>query len=182
MEVRSDDDYQSFPSSHAQISAASMFYVSLLMFDASLRAVRENNVLNRNRACQKPAGGGCPRGSDVILFVRRYSPSAHALLIVLPVLLPLWVGATRVREGFHYASDVLAGLLIGAFGAIVAYVVCCHGHKCSHDKLGDQKEGDNETAYGNERQHNCKHNPDSTDEIVMAHQPDSTAYKDSGCV
>jgi len=59
-----------------------------------------------------------------LLWLRRHTIAARVATIVVPVLIALEVGLTRVLLGAHWFTDVLAGWLLGA--AWLALVVTAH--------------------------------------------------------
>ena len=46
---------------------------------------------------------------------------------MLPVLLALWIGATRVHDNKHHPADVVAGALLGMFFPVFAARACLPG-------------------------------------------------------
>eukprot|EP01057_Protomagalhaensia_wolfi_P006082 Protomagalhaensia_wolfi_Nauph_80__6081@NODE_858_length_1943_cov_21_753151_g646_i0_p1_GENE_NODE_858_length_1943_cov_21_753151_g646_i0NODE_858_length_1943_cov_21_753151_g646_i0_p1_ORF_typecomplete_len371_score46_14PAP2/PF01569_21/2_9e03PAP2/PF01569_21/2_9e27_NODE_858_length_1943_cov_21_753151_g646_i0281140 len=109
------DGRKSFPSGHSSYLAA-VSVCSALYIHHVLRLVRAQTVLWR-RSNTKTGGTFIKRLS---LFQLLTSPGLDACLCgSLAVLLPAWAGATRVVDRRHHASDVFAGLIIGAiFGAL----------------------------------------------------------------
>jgi len=99
----SDDNASlSFPSGHSSLSMCSMFFITLLMLqDAS--KISATFFSNTDRT-----------GS----FLAR---SVLQLLALLATCLSLWVGATRIRDFFHFPIDVTCGWIIGASSAYFGF-------------------------------------------------------------
>jgi undecaprenyl-diphosphatase len=62
----------------------------------------------------------------------------RAVFLVLVVLAPIVVAASRMYRGMHFASDVVAGFLIGSGCIIVAYVAVRAGLVAAERRQRDQ--------------------------------------------
>lgn len=99
---------RSFPSSHAALATASMLHSSLRLLGAcrlgaSPHALRLGRGLG-GRAFEVDTSGVATLGC------------------LLPTLLALWVGASRVRDGAHHPADVVGGVLVGGASACFWYL------------------------------------------------------------
>ena len=138
--------YRSFPSGHSSTAMAGLHPLSLWLFSV-LCAAGEARVCPRAlRSCSRPSsvmvrgsgsgtsggggvgGGGGGDGGDMDRTDRkRHGPClaacARPVLFAacfLPSFLAVWIGATRIEDGWHHVGDVLAGELIGAAAAHIA--------------------------------------------------------------
>eukprot|EP01042_Synura_sphagnicola_P000514 gene514-546_t len=89
---------QSFPSGHSEWTMSSCFYISLVLW-------RDASKLQ----------GQHPGIGKVIAF-----------LGVLLLLIPLWVGCTRIQDYWHFPVDVATGWLLGVLIAAFCFVFLSH--------------------------------------------------------
>ncbi|KAG6586584.1 Phosphatidic acid phosphatase [Phytophthora cinnamomi] len=89
---------RSFPSGHASCSWASMLTLTLYL-------------LGRSRL-------NCSNYDSSVLRRGRKTPMA---LCCLPLLLAVWVCVARSIDNWHHYSDILAGSVIGAVAAVLAF-------------------------------------------------------------
>mmetsp|Transcript_18847 Transcript_18847/g.24338 ORF Transcript_18847/g.24338 Transcript_18847/m.24338 type:complete len:358 (+) Transcript_18847:39-1112(+) len=80
---------RSFPSGHSSESMFGMSFITFLLLDDLKRLF--TNSRTAAQSCSVPL---------------------H-LLALLPICLALYVGATRIRDYYHFPADVIAGFLIG---------------------------------------------------------------------
>jgi len=118
----SNDPRKSFPSGHSSISFASMTLVALYL-------VGKVGLHREVMTMAASVGGGSSSGSEAAV-ARRLSgpmPSVGMKFVGLtvwsvPLLLALFVAASRVRDNMHHPADIVAGALIG--------MLCAHFSHC----------------------------------------------------
>ena len=89
------DGMKSWPSGHSSLTTAGMVYLSLFLW---------TRVLFTGAATAQPR-----------------TPVARVLLALLPIAFALYVAVTRVRDGWHFWSDVASGALLGGSMAWLFY-------------------------------------------------------------
>lgn len=104
----SSTSHRSFPSGHSSCIAACMGYFALVLMKDAVDFNSFNKLTNGSR-----------NGPHVghILISRMAILAAMGSLVLI-----LWVGATRIRDYWHFANDVIGGWLIGAVIAVSVYV------------------------------------------------------------
>jgi diacylglycerol diphosphate phosphatase / phosphatidate phosphatase len=91
----------SFPSGHSSLAAAGMVYLSYFLL---------------SRIVHAPAHSRC-----VGMWLCRYRSTWALMAVLLPYSWCTFVAASRIVDMWHHPSDVLAGLLMGWFGATLSY-------------------------------------------------------------
>jgi len=121
----SDEYLRSFPSGHTGVAFASMLYLSLYLWgkletrrgeSMGTRQV-SSGLLESQRNSAK--GNGDIKWRKVRNFVK-------AGIVCLPVLLALFIGASRIHDRYHWPADVIMGSLIGSIAAITSYLSHFH--------------------------------------------------------
>mmetsp|Transcript_31806 Transcript_31806/g.49917 ORF Transcript_31806/g.49917 Transcript_31806/m.49917 type:complete len:370 (-) Transcript_31806:44-1153(-) len=114
---------RSFPSGHSSESMGGMAFLALTL----LVDLRVLGLAGRGLVAPAPApGAGAKAGPPVVDrgVVQPCSALAAYALALAPFGVAIFVGASRVRDYFHFPADVLAGLAVGlaaaAFGVLVA--------------------------------------------------------------
>ena len=161
--------YRSFPSGHAQASAAGMLHLSLRLLGAARLGHIDRRLLfeqrpgrtrllprlrlvsispsHRPRMSEKEGDGGGGGGTSSTDLEEESAGGAAAaaaapppapafasvsldglvmLLCLLPAVLALWIGASRVVDNAHHPADVVAGFVIGASCAATFYFKYFH--------------------------------------------------------
>jgi len=93
---------KSFPSGHSSLSFTGMTFLLLFMF-------------GRYRL----GSGWCSGG----VFYSHLCLRFRWILCMLPWSLSLWVASSRLVDHWHHAGDVVAGSVIGIFGAALGYLM-----------------------------------------------------------
>jgi membrane-associated phospholipid phosphatase len=93
----------SFPSGHSSLASAGMVYLSYFLL---------------SRIAHAP---GTSRSVAGRWLLGRYKPTMALLSVLLPHGWCIFVAASRIVDRWHHPGDVLAGLLLGWFGATVSY-------------------------------------------------------------
>jgi membrane-associated phospholipid phosphatase len=115
------DAYRSFPSGHASVSMACLFYTSLWLLSTLTDHVHTSTNTISPITCCSPSKQTYakamlpdPRQRELLLMVLTYVSFA-------PTVLAIWVASTRVVDYWHNYSDIMFGMMIGAAAAVIAY-------------------------------------------------------------
>jgi membrane-associated phospholipid phosphatase len=99
---RNRDATFSFPSGHSSLASAGMVYLSYFLL---------SRIVHAPGTSRSVAGR----------WLFRYRHTMALLSVLLPYGWCLFVAASRIVDRWHHPGDVLAGLLLGWFGATVSY-------------------------------------------------------------
>ena len=107
----------SFPSGHAGWSFCGLTFLALRLASETGRVaawIGERYLQQDSESMRGSLSEACAQALWFGWF----------LLCITPFGLAIWVACTRIREFWHFYSDVVAGSLIGMLSSVVAYRFC----------------------------------------------------------
>lgn len=115
----------SCPSGHSSLAACGMTFLALHVVAKiiSLPSSSTTSSTSPVRNFSIIPGCGCSCSTMLTAIVSQRKQCSCLLVVMLASSWAMFVGASRIVDQWHHPSDVVAGVLLGCFCALVAYHV-----------------------------------------------------------